>query len=122
MSLFGSTAATSAPPSNTTGDISKDVALNQPPDDSVADLAFSPTAEFLAVGSWDKRLRIYEVNEQGQSQGKAEMTFDAAVVSCSWSHVSLRIVEYKASFSLMIFRMAPRSLGPASTKQPESST
>ena len=97
MSLFGSTAAASSTPSNTTGDISKDVALNQPPEDSIADLAFSPTAEYLAVGSWDKRLRIYEVNEQGQSQGKAEMSFGGPVLSCSWSPVSSSLPRYAFS-------------------------
>jgi len=89
MSLFGSAATTSSSANSTTGDISKDVALNQPPDDSISDLSFSPTADYLAVASWDKRLRIYEVSEQGQSQGKAEITFDAPVLSCSWSHVRI---------------------------------
>jgi mRNA export factor len=92
MSLFGSAASTSSTATNTTGDISKDVTLSQPPDDSVSDLSFSPTADYLAVASWDSKLRIYEVNEQGQSQGKAEIPFDKSVLSCSWSHVSLTVL------------------------------
>lgn len=88
MALFGTNTSTASAASNTTGDITKDVALNQPPEDSISDLSFSPTAEFLAVSSWDNRLRIYEVSEQGQSQGKAEITFGGPVLSCSWSHVS----------------------------------
>lgn len=87
-SLFSSTANnTTTPATNTSGDISKDVALSQPPEDSISDLSFSPTADFLAVSSWDSRMRIYEVNDQGQSQGKAEVTFDKSVLTCSWSHV-----------------------------------
>ena len=88
MSLFSNAAsAAQAPTPNTQGDISKDVALNQPPEDSISCLAFSPTAEFLSVASWDKKVRIYEVSEQGQSQGKAAMDFDGPVLSCAWSPV-----------------------------------
>jgi mRNA export factor len=90
MALFGSTTSASSSASNSSGDISKDVALNQPPDDSISDLSFSSAADYLAVASWDKRLRVYEVNEQGQSQGKAEVTFDGPVLSCSWSPVGLQ--------------------------------
>ena len=85
--LFGSTAA-SAASTSTTGDVSKDVALVTPPEDSISDLKFSPSADFLAVASWDKKVRIYQVNEQGQSEGKAAMDFDGPVLNCAWSEVS----------------------------------
>ena len=87
MSLFGSAPAATSSATNTNGDISKDVALAQPPEDSISELAFSPTADYLAVASWDNKLRIYEVNEQGQSQGKAEIAFEKPVLSCAWSAV-----------------------------------
>jgi mRNA export factor len=83
--LFGTTA--SAASTSTTGDLSKDVALTQPPEDSTSHLAFSPTADFLAVSSWDKKVRIYQVNENGQSEGKASMDFDMPVLNCAWSDV-----------------------------------
>lgn len=92
MSLFGAVgAATSAGQTNTTGDISKDVALNSPPDDSISDLRFSPVSEHLAVASWDKKVRIYEINDQGQSEGKALFDHEGPVLNCCWSPVS-RIV------------------------------
>lgn len=88
MSLFGNVgASSSAGASNTTGDISKDVALNQPPEDSISDIRFSPAAEHLAVASWDKKVRIYEINEQGQSEGKAFFEHEAPVLNCCWSPV-----------------------------------
>jgi mRNA export factor len=89
MSLFSSntTAAASAAP-NTTGDISKDVPLSSPPEDSISELAFSPTADFLSIASWDNKVRIYQVNDQGQSEGKAAMDFQAPVLTCAWSLVS----------------------------------
>ncbi|KAL8746738.1 MAG: hypothetical protein Q9190_001296 [Brigantiaea leucoxantha] len=61
--LFGQASAS--------GDISKDVALNTPPEDGISDLKFSPQSEHLAVASWDKKVRIYEINAQGGSEGKA---------------------------------------------------
>lgn len=89
MSFFGSGAATAtAGQTNTTGDISKDVQLNQPPEDSISDMRFSPASDHLAVASWDKKVRIYEINEQGQSEGKAMFEHEAPVLNCCWSPVS----------------------------------
>jgi len=63
--LFGGSSA--AAPTSTTGDTSKDVEVpqNQLPTDSISDLSFSPTHDFLAVASWDGSVRIYEVNNAG---------------------------------------------------------
>lgn len=90
-SLFGSVGATSTSTAqtNTTGDISKDVALNSPPEDGISDMCFSPASEHLAVASWDKKVRIYEINEQGQSEGKALFEHEAPVLNCCWAPVCL---------------------------------
>ena len=86
--LFGSGASSSASAGNsTTGDISKDVALNSPPDDGISDISFSPQSEHLAVASWDKKVRIYEINAQGGSEGKALFEHEGPVLSCCWSKV-----------------------------------
>lgn len=95
--LFGggaSAATASAGAANTTGDISKDVTLNQPPEDSISDMAFSPASDHLAVASWDKKVRIYEINEQGMSEGKALFEHEAPVLSCCWSPVSFPLSIY----------------------------
>jgi mRNA export factor len=64
--LFGGGNASTAA-SSTTGDTSKDVEIpqGQLPTDSIQDLSFSPANDFLAVASWDKSVRIYEVNGSG---------------------------------------------------------
>ena len=87
MSLFGSAASTQ---NATQGDTSKDVAVKEPPEDSISDLAFSPMSEHLAVASWDKKVRIYEIDAQGQSQGKALFEHEAPVLSCAWSKVTTK--------------------------------
>lgn len=60
--LFGSGSASAA---NTLGDLSKDIQLNNGPEDSISHISFSPQSDHLAVASWDKKVRIYEVNAQG---------------------------------------------------------
>jgi len=83
-SLFGS-----SPASNPTqGDLSKDVLLKDPPEDSISELAFSPKAEMLAVASWDSKVRIYEIDGSGNSQGKAMFQHEGPVLSCDFSRVS----------------------------------
>jgi len=94
--LFGS-AASSAAANNTTGDISKDVALSTPPEDGISDLSFSPQSEHLAVASWDKKVRIYEINAQGGSEGKALFEHEGPVLSCCWSKVGPRISHFTRS-------------------------
>ena len=83
--LFGGASAASSTP--TQGDLSKDVALNAPPEDSISDLAFSPKSEHLAVASWDKKVRIYEISQTGGSEGKALFEHEAPVLTCCWSLV-----------------------------------
>jgi mRNA export factor len=83
--LFG--AASSASSQNTLGDLSKDVAVTNPPEDSVSDISFSTVSNHLAVASWDKKVRIYEVTPSGGTEGKAYFDHEAPVLSCHWSKV-----------------------------------
>ena len=82
--LFGSSSATQA---NTLGDLSKDVALSSPPEDSISDLCFSPVSNHLACTSWDNKVRIYEINASGNSEGKALYEHEGPAFSCHWSPV-----------------------------------
>jgi mRNA export factor len=85
--LFGASSSAAAGSANTLGDLSKDIALTNPPDDSISDICFSPQADALAVASWDNKVRIYEVLESGASQPKASFDHTAAVFSVDWSKV-----------------------------------
>lgn len=53
MSFFG-TPSTSAPVTTTPAE--KDIEVPEPPSDSISSLAFSPVADYLAVGSWDNNV------------------------------------------------------------------
>jgi mRNA export factor len=91
--LFGS-AATATQANNTLGDLTKDVQLTNPPEDSISDLAFSPKSQHLAVASWDKKVRIYEITATGATEGKAFFECEAPVLSCHWSSVRISYREF----------------------------
>lgn len=119
--LFGSTNPTTgtAASNNTTGDISKDIALNTPPEDGISELSFSPQSEHLAVSSWDKKVRIYEINNVGGSEGKALFEHEGPVLSCCWSKVKrypTRDVSASDGTTHVQIRTAPRSPAAAPTK------
>jgi mRNA export factor len=88
--LFGSAASTAASTNTTQGDLSKDVQVANPPEDSVSHMKFSPTGDFLSVASWDKKVRIYEIDGSGNTQGKALFEHEGPVLSTCWSPVSMK--------------------------------
>lgn len=98
MSLFGSAATTTAASTTSQqGDLTNDIALTAPPEDGISDLCFSSQSEHLAVASWDKKVRIYEIAPNGQSQGKAMYEHDAPVFAVDWSKVGSEL-SVRASF------------------------
>jgi mRNA export factor len=88
--LFGG--ASAAATTNTVGDLKLDVQLQNTPDDSISDLSFNPNPadqkDFLAVASWDKKVRIYEILSTGQGEGKHLYEHDGPVFSCDFFKVS----------------------------------
>jgi mRNA export factor len=71
----------------TQGDLKGDVEVANPPTDSVSALRFSPTADYLSVSSWDNNVRIYEVKENGTTEGKAMFSHEGPALSTCWSPV-----------------------------------
>lgn len=84
--LFGS-AASSANANPTQGDLTKDVQVSDPPTDSISDMVFSPASDHLAVASWDNKVRIYSVDQNGQSSGVAFFEHQGPAMNCCWSKV-----------------------------------
>jgi WD40 repeat protein len=105
--LFGSAAASSAA-STTVGDLKQDVALSDPPSDSISDLSFSPAPngpDFLAVSSWDNKVRIYEIAQNGQSQGRHAFEHSQPVLGCDFSKVSKCARDMKKEASIGLSRI-----------------
>lgn len=120
MSLFGNTGASASNANPTQGDLKNDIAVTSPPEDSVSDIRFSPVADFLAVSSWDKKVRIYEVDQNGNTQGKALFDHEGPVLGCCWSQVCTQftIDERKDSSLMFEHRMVKRCSVQEQTKQP----
>ncbi|KAH7915959.1 WD40 repeat-like protein [Hygrophoropsis aurantiaca] len=102
MSLFGRTAT--AP--NLVVNIEKDVEVAEPPADSISSLSFSPTADFLAVGSWDNNVRMYEVGQNGQAQGKAMYTHQGPVLSVCWNKEGNKVISGGADNTARLFDLS----------------
>jgi|SRR5579859_7269527 mRNA export factor len=101
MSLF-STTATTGVNAGTTIDTTGDLEVPQGPDDSIADLAFSPTAEILSVASWDNKVRIYEIS-QGGVNGKAMYEHTGAVLSTHFSKDGSKLASGSADKTAKVF-------------------
>lgn len=88
--LFGGASSAAAATSNTVGDLKNDVALSDPPTDTISDLSFSPAPngpDFLAISSWDNKVRIYEIAANGTSQGRHAYEHSQPVLGCDFSKV-----------------------------------
>lgn len=82
----------------------KDVEVANLPTDSVSAIAFSPTADILAVASWSNEVRLYEVNAQGQAVGKAAYSHEGPVLDICWTKVRIQMPSVGSC------RWSPRSI------------
>ena len=93
-SFFGSTssATTTTTPSNVNAaNPMNGIEVSGAPEDTVQDLKFSPVVQnspmFLAAGSWDNTVRIWQVSESGAVEAKAMQNVGAPVLSIDWTEV-----------------------------------
>ena len=98
MSFLGSSStgtSTTATSSAVTGqELLNDITINNPPEDSIEDISFSPQQDLLAVASWDKKVRIYEIDpNSGNNMGRAMYEHEAPVFSSRWS-IKLLLVDH----------------------------
>jgi len=81
-----------------------DVPLTPGPDDSVSKLEFSPTADFLAVGSWDSQCRIYQIDSAtGTSAPKAAIQHDGPVLGLAWSKDGTKVFTCSTDQKAKVF-------------------
>lgn len=108
MSFLNSSPSTSSASSTATGqELVNDILVNNPPEDSIEDISFSPQQDLLAVASWDKKVRIYEIDPNtGNNQGKALYEHNAPVFSSRWSTDGTKVVSGGADNQVKIFDLA----------------
>lgn len=100
---FASRPTLGAPAVQTDLNTAQDKPLTSQPEDSVSCLAFSPQADFLSVGSWDKKVRIYEVSAQGDSQGRALYEHQAPVLCSVWTQDGTKVMSGGCDNALRAF-------------------
>lgn len=96
--LFGQASA-AASSANTVGDLGKDVAVGSLPEDGITSLAFNTNPadqkDFMAVASWDKKVRIYEVDAgSGQAAGRTMYDHTGPVFSVQFMKVSTQFAPF----------------------------
>lgn len=72
-------------------DVSSDVQVPDGPPDSVSALCFSPTADYLAVSSWDNSVRVYEVGQN--IRGVSSYSHEAPALDVCWSQDGTKILS-----------------------------
>lgn len=78
---FGSAVAPTASNAN------KDYEIQNPSDDSISGLAFSPASvqtNFLVSGSWDNNVRCWEIDNSGKAIPKAQQTMQGPILDVCW--------------------------------------
>ena len=109
MSFLGNTASQTS--AATGQELVNDITVNNGPEDTVTDLAFSPQQDLLAVSSWDKKVRIYEIDpNSGQSQGRALFEHDGPVFSARWTADGARVASGGADKQVKLFDLALQQL------------
>ncbi|KAF9484389.1 WD40 repeat-like protein [Pholiota conissans] len=104
MSLFGNPASSTVGSSvNTSSTSDKDIEVADPPTDSISSISFSSQADYMAVGSWDNSVRIYEVGANGQTQGKAMYQHQGPVLSTCWNKEGNKIFSGGADNAARMF-------------------
>jgi mRNA export factor len=88
---FAPSKPAAAKPSLNACDVSADVQIPDGPSDTVSSMAFSPTADFLAVSAWDNSVRVYEVG--AQIQGRASYSHEAPAFDVCWSSDGTKILS-----------------------------
>ncbi|GAA6004459.1 hypothetical protein JCM10207_000735 [Rhodosporidiobolus poonsookiae] len=83
-----------------------DVEIANPPQDSISSLAWSPTADLLAVSSWSNEVRIYEVAANGTSEGRAMYSHEAPALCVKWSKDGSKIVSGGADNAARLYDAA----------------
>ncbi|GAA6007281.1 hypothetical protein JCM11491_003073 [Sporobolomyces phaffii] len=81
-----------------------DAELVSPPSDTVSQLSFSPVADLLALSAWNGEVRIYQVGQNGMTEGKAGYVHECAAALCvGWSSDGTKVFSGSSDHTAKIF-------------------
>ena len=98
---FGAPAATHNP--------NNDVEVANAATDGISCVTWSPTANFLAVGSWDHQIRVWDVQMSGQAVPKAATSHDGPVLCAAWSADGHRVYTGSCDKTAKVWDLASSS-------------
>ncbi len=75
------------------GALNNNTQVASPPDDNISSLACSPVEDYLAIGSWDNRVRIFDTTKSTTGILAAAIDFDGPVLCCHWSGFSTLLLS-----------------------------
>lgn len=87
----------------TEADLANDIIVQNPPEDSISDISFSSQSDLFSVASWDKKVRIYEVSPNGQTEGRAMYEHSAPVLSTRWSPDGTKVISGGADNQVKLY-------------------
>lgn len=91
MAFKFSSVKPAAKPSPNACEVTNDVQVPDGPSDTVSALSWSPTADFLAVSSWDNSVRVYEVGNP--IQGRASYSHEGPALDVCWTSDGTKILS-----------------------------
>lgn len=104
--LRNSTTSNNVPTMATEKDLQNSIVINNPAEDSISDIAFSPQQDFLfSVSSWDNKVRIWDV-QNGNPQGRAQYEHSGPVLCTRWSNDGTKIASGACDNTVKIYDVA----------------
>lgn len=85
-------------------DVRNDISVGpQGPEDTVLDLLWLLKGDYLAVALWDKKVRVYQVTDNGQTQGQAMYEHEGPVLLARWLMDGTKIVSGGGDKAVRLF-------------------
>lgn len=90
----------------TQADLANDIVINNPAEDSISDIAFSPQNDFLfSISSWDGKVRIWDV-QNGTAQGRSQYDHSGPVLTTRWSNDGSTVASGGCDNAVKVFDIA----------------
>ncbi|KAK5961203.1 RNA export factor GLE2 PWA37_001733 [Arxiozyma heterogenica] len=84
-------------------DLANDIIIQNPADDSISDIAFSPQHDYLfSVSSWDGKVRIWDI-QNGVAQGRSQYEHSGPALTTRWSGDGTKVASGGCDNAVRIF-------------------
>lgn len=83
-----------------------DVLVPNSPNDTVSQLLFSPTSNFLCASSWNKEVAVYDVQGNGSTALKGKLGHSHPILCCDWSPDGAQIVNGSSDNQARVWNLA----------------